>query len=372
MLKLGFGNSAYCLVGDTDRGTEELNVNACPNRANGFSVGNFVHAIKVILVYTGIHSRCKDHIKRAAEAHHRKLLGGHDLNQAVEAFEDHILKNDFIQKPLANCATCAKGVLFQHSVGNFVKHLSAIVGDVGLLGSGVDINGGLILFLGDKYTAVAIVIAGVVNGLVNVVESAEVLPKNFGVIPIGGVTAIIGIFDFCKSVKPSVARFSLHRHGEGRENRRNNVLVSVEQQLDIKRIIGVAVKKVIGKILIVCFVYGKRRECTVSCQGTVGALLVIFGKHFYRDLNVICHFFDVVLNVLYLLLVIGKNKTAVHIHHFDVGNCFGGVGGCGISKVYLIVGIGSLVQVVIQQLIALGNLCFGFTFALGINELNVL
>ena len=163
------------------------------------------------------------------------------------------------------------------------------------------------------------------------------LPKHLAIVPIRRLLINFGILKLGKSVKPGIANFSLHRHSKRRNNRRENILVHVKNELDIEFLGGLLIYDIIGKSHSVRLVNGKRRERVVSRFCTVRALYVVIGKFLCRNLYVVCELLDLFIHVLKLLLVIGEHEAALHVHHFDVGDCFVGIRGCGINKINFIV-----------------------------------
>jgi hypothetical protein len=87
------------------------------------------------------------------------------------------------------------------------------------------------------------------------------LPENYRIVPIGGqlldLKRILNILG--KSVKPGVAGLTLHRHGEGGKHCRENILVSVKNELDVEVILYVTVDELVRKGLFAILVNGERR-----------------------------------------------------------------------------------------------------------------
>ena len=119
-----------------------------------------------------------------------------------------------------------------------------------------------------------------VNGFVDLVEAVELLPEDYGIVPIVGLLLyLVRIFNIIsKSVEPGVSRLALHCHSEGGNNSGENVLMSVKNELNVEDILNVSVDEVVRKSLTAVLFKGERRQSTVCSLCTECALEVVFGE----------------------------------------------------------------------------------------------
>ena len=119
-----------------------------------------------------------------------------------------------------------------------------------------------------------------VNRVIHLIEAVEMLPQSCSVIPISGLLGNCRrVLKSGKSVEPSVAALALHCHSKSRNDRRENVLVCVQNKLDVELICGVIIEKIIGEIFSACFINRESRESAVSRLCTISALDIVDGKH---------------------------------------------------------------------------------------------